>query len=551
MVVYPERPADELQCGQGSLHMSLPDVDDVGRQLTAISTRVLFTHLNSRQVDPNHTVLARYSAQEIDDMSDAQVERVLAKYNLMDLGQGLSPREQLRVHTYAPRNEPLDLDSYPLIDIPGDTELRAQIRADNDRTVADVGDVEPIVVDQSSGRDTFHAYELADYRALANAPQPMYANSQHIDVEYNEYGNPVYHGKGTFDFTEETQALARHFKDLYTFVFTMLFSEDDYIMDQRNIGTGDYLPQVNPDAIELVNTMLDKIVLSLRSGADPLQPQLEYPGNALLPLQCMVQILALFDRNMHPFDEPQPEPYTLPFWEDLEEESYITQQVVQVWYEEYNAKNPDHKLGFFNGSRGVRRMYRAISEYGDKIRSALVWLMNNLCEYPDTVEAVGELTYRNSQDILHRQKANFPLIVAGSEGKPRGVELLLRHGANPNIRFTPLDDDDAVTVSDTRITPLQVAVKQSSVKLIKILLANGADLSSGKSMDGLSALAVALSCGYLDAADILIEHGATLTREDAILALKNAVHYFDTHSWANNQDETLYKIILLTPREQQ
>jgi ankyrin repeat protein len=78
------------------------------------------------------------------------------------------------------------------------------------------------------------------------------------------------------------------------------------------------------------------------------------------------------------------------------------------------------------------------------------------------------------------------------------VELLLQHGADPNITSTY----DGVTQ-----TPLGMAISQGSAKFVKMLLEHGAD-ANGSGAEQEAPLAMAILKGLRAAVGMLLEHGA-------------------------------------------
>jgi uncharacterized protein len=88
-----------------------------------------------------------------------------------------------------------------------------------------------------------------------------------------------------------------------------------------------------------------------------------------------------------------------------------------------------------------------------------------------------------------------PIQSAAAAGHEKIVELLLKHGADPNIR------------EQGGYTPLHAAAQNGDVSTIRTLIYGGADLLS-RSDDGRTPLDLALEAGHSEAAKIL-EEGIT------------------------------------------
>jgi ankyrin repeat protein len=88
-----------------------------------------------------------------------------------------------------------------------------------------------------------------------------------------------------------------------------------------------------------------------------------------------------------------------------------------------------------------------------------------------------------------------PVMKAASVGKPELVELLIKHGADPNKR------------GSHQRTALQYAAEKNRLAVAKVLLKHGADIN-GTDNTRLSPLTMAADRGYHDLAMYLIDKGA-------------------------------------------
>ncbi len=104
------------------------------------------------------------------------------------------------------------------------------------------------------------------------------------------------------------------------------------------------------------------------------------------------------------------------------------------------------------------------------------------------------------------------------------VELLLNFKANPEIE------------SDTGDTPLAIASRFGSLKIMKLLLARKVDVNH-QDKYGNTALLGALSNGHLKATELLLEHGAKID-------IFNEDRKFPLHIASDRQSYILIKILL-------
>ena len=85
-----------------------------------------------------------------------------------------------------------------------------------------------------------------------------------------------------------------------------------------------------------------------------------------------------------------------------------------------------------------------------------------------------------------------PIQSAAAAGHSKVVELLLKHGADPNVR-----EQDGYT-------PLHAAAQNGDVEIIRTLIYGGADLLA-RSEDGRTPLDLALQAGHMEAVKLLQE----------------------------------------------
>ncbi|MHC4561413.1 MAG: ankyrin repeat domain-containing protein [Planctomycetota bacterium] len=98
---------------------------------------------------------------------------------------------------------------------------------------------------------------------------------------------------------------------------------------------------------------------------------------------------------------------------------------------------------------------------------------------------------------------NDAVLGAVNSGKTDILELLLRQGADVNARR-------ALGDGGRGLTPLHEAARYGDVKIVRFLLAHGADVNA-EAGDGVTPLCIAAGAGYGDAARTLIEHGAKVS----------------------------------------
>ncbi|XP_033115363.1 ankyrin repeat domain-containing protein 27-like [Anneissia japonica] len=116
-----------------------------------------------------------------------------------------------------------------------------------------------------------------------------------------------------------------------------------------------------------------------------------------------------------------------------------------------------------------------------------------------TSYGVGDITVNTSN-----ADGFTPLHVSALHGHDSLVALLLRRGANPNVRNS----------SHLQITPLHIACKEDRPKVVQLLLNHGAKCNS-KDARGNSPLHYCCLAGHLMCSTILIEHGANVKQANA------------------------------------
>lgn len=128
------------------------------------------------------------------------------------------------------------------------------------------------------------------------------------------------------------------------------------------------------------------------------------------------------------------------------------------------------------------------------------------------------ITLKRSISIDEDQGSGWrPLYIASLKGDHRAVQLLLRHGANPNLK------------TSTGITPLLQAAEGGYPKVIHLLLRRGAKAEE-RNAKGHTALQVAAQRGREEAVVALLERGVDVHAMDANgktaldLALINGAH---------------------------
>lgn len=107
-------------------------------------------------------------------------------------------------------------------------------------------------------------------------------------------------------------------------------------------------------------------------------------------------------------------------------------------------------------------------------------------------DQVGVVEYLASSHANPNRGANgtTPLITAIAEGRSNVVALLLRHGADLELR------------DKNGLTPLVSAVARNQFECVKLLLRAGADVSA-TDLQGLTPLQIATTRRYVNIVDIL------------------------------------------------
>jgi len=144
-------------------------------------------------------------------------------------------------------------------------------------------------------------------------------------------------------------------------------------------------------------------------------------------------------------------------------------------------------------------------------------------------EIVEVLLEHGADPNIRDKYGETPLHVAAAFGNSKVVEVLLEHGADPNARddygATPLHYAAAFDypkivkslpkdLSDYDATPLQGAVEFNYPEVAKLLLEHGANPNIQENKYGYTPLHYAASRCHVDVARVLLDHGADPTIRD-------------------------------------
>ena len=162
----------------------------------------------------------------------------------------------------------------------------------------------------------------------------------------------------------------------------------------------------------------------------------------------------------------------------------------------------------------------------------------------DQVEDVRSLIAKGADVNAHDPLDATPLSYAVRSGsRKRGhvpvIQLLLQHGANPNVSVS------------CRLTPLMYAVQRGDVKAVELLLAHKADVNA-TTHEGYTALMGASVLGSPEIVSLLLKNGANVTAQtrDGQTALtlatanRNRIAGYDRFSPDRPYDSTPEEVLL-------
>lgn len=109
----------------------------------------------------------------------------------------------------------------------------------------------------------------------------------------------------------------------------------------------------------------------------------------------------------------------------------------------------------------------------------------------------------NLRDLTGKTALYHASFFAVATKQNKSVELLLKHGADPNI-----PDKDGRRA-------LSIAVKSDRSELVTLLLENGGDPNLPDNLNRYPLL-VAVKCKFLEIVDLLVQHGADVDNSDAL-----------------------------------
>ena len=129
--------------------------------------------------------------------------------------------------------------------------------------------------------------------------------------------------------------------------------------------------------------------------------------------------------------------------------------------------------------------------------------------YPESSES-GDLTFKKIKELVDQKadvnvrnaKGDTLLITAALAGDPEVAELLIKGGADVNLKS-----------SKDGLTPLMIATYNGDMEIIDLLLNNKADVNA-VNQEGQTALFLAVERGDLDVAKKLCEKGVDVNYRD-------------------------------------
>ncbi|MGB8888673.1 MAG: ankyrin repeat domain-containing protein [Candidatus Korobacteraceae bacterium] len=115
-----------------------------------------------------------------------------------------------------------------------------------------------------------------------------------------------------------------------------------------------------------------------------------------------------------------------------------------------------------------------------------------------------EKGHKETVELLRTHKLSVELLEAARVGDTAQVEAVLNKGANVNEMLTYRTSVGSQEIA-VAVTPLMLAAQEDQIKIVKLLLARGADVNA-KSSAGPSALIQACQAGHEEVAELLIAH---------------------------------------------
>ncbi|MGL5725366.1 ankyrin repeat domain-containing protein [Cetobacterium sp.] len=155
-------------------------------------------------------------------------------------------------------------------------------------------------------------------------------------------------------------------------------------------------------------------------------------------------------------------------------------------------KNNCHKIKKFI-QNGFDPNYRI-----EKLKSSTALILLSIEENEEIIELL--LKYGANPNIK-ADDGSTPLIVASANGNLETAKLLLEYGANPNIK------------ADDGTTALIIGAEYQQIEIIKLLLKYGAD-SNIKDNNGTTALIFSTEVKYREMVKLLLEHGSNPNIKD-------------------------------------
>ena len=217
---------------------------------------------------------------------------------------------------------------------------------------------------------------------------------------------------------------------------------------------------------------------------------------------------------------------------------------VDVFICEFREANPDikgpmpdcaqifYRMPDFDGRKNVPTVMTRLED--EIIRAAAL----------DQVDDVKSLIAMGADVNAHDPMDATPLSYAVRSGsRKRGhvpvIQLLLQHGANPNVSVS------------CRLTPLMYAVQRGDVKAVELLLAHKADVNA-TTQEGHTALMGASILGSPEIVSLLLKHGADINAKtrDGQTALslatanRNRIAGYDRFSPDRPYDSTPEEVLL-------
>ena len=156
--------------------------------------------------------------------------------------------------------------------------------------------------------------------------------------------------------------------------------------------------------------------------------------------------------------------------------------------------------------RGIFKLCEAIKH--NDLNKMIFTLKNNF--YLTSARAFDlpcKIRVIESDESYIRRPQYTPLYYAARLKRIQEASILLKLGANPNSQNY---DKHKIYNKSDEVTPLHIAVQNNDVRMVQLLLKNGADIDLQMSSEGLTPLHIAAASGHLGMTRFLVSQGANI-----------------------------------------